>query len=193
MTALRQFTELLDTTVVRDPLTLAANTSVGIEEIRFFFNLVSFQDSTPSSPIPAPVLHSVYFTNPRQTREVLISRYILRMKMYSNAEPLIFVFTVIYIRRLALRGIPVTRFTLHRLVLSCFLLSWKFYSDSFKNNKYIAGLGGIKLRELNFLEVETLRLLQFHLCVEPEEYQTAVGFLRDLPSQQPCFIPAVAL
>lgn len=46
----------------------------------------------------------------------------------------------------------------------------KFYNDVFFGNSYLAYIGGIHPLEMNLLELEFLKLLEWLLWVDPSEY-----------------------
>eukprot|EP01033_Poteriospumella_lacustris_P002920 gene2920-2132_t len=55
------------------------------------------------------------------------------------------------------------------------MVAAKYHDDLFYNNAYFAKLGGIPLPELNMLEVEFLKLLDFSMFVHAnlfEKYQS---------------------
>ena len=52
----------------------------------------------------------------------------------------------------------ITRNRIHRLLLAILLISSKIYEDTSFSNTYYAYIGGVSLRELNFLEKSLLNL-----------------------------------
>ena len=46
----------------------------------------------------------------------------------------------------------------------------KYYDDRFAENTYVAGLTGLTLQELNFMELEFLTTIQFKISVAEQEY-----------------------
>jgi hypothetical protein len=56
------------------------------------------------------------------------------------------------------------------LILTAALLTSKFYNDVFYGNHFVAYIGGVHLEEMNLLEVEFLRFLDWRLWVEPADY-----------------------
>jgi hypothetical protein len=51
------------------------------------------------------------------------------------------------------------------------MLAAKFYDDKYYNNQYYALIGGIKVKELNMLEINFLNSLDYWLFVEPAVYE----------------------
>jgi hypothetical protein len=57
------------------------------------------------------------------------------------------------------------------LILTAVLLASKFYNDVFFGNHFVAYVGGVDLKEINILEKEFLRFLNWKLWVDPGEYE----------------------
>jgi hypothetical protein len=74
---------------------------------------------------------------------------------------------------------------LYRLILSAVLLTSKFYNDVFYGNHFLAFVGGISLPEMNLLEAEFLKLVNWALWVTPEtEFELYLaGVIRQYPDQ----------
>ena len=74
---------------------------------------------------------------------------------------------------------------LYRLILSAVLLTSKFYNDVFYGNHFLAFVGGISLPEMNLLEAEFLKLVNWALWVTPEtEFEMYLaGVIRQYPDQ----------
>jgi hypothetical protein len=51
------------------------------------------------------------------------------------------------------------------------MVAAKFFDDVYYSNGYYARVGGVRLKEMNLLEVRLLDLLQWRLFVSPTEYQ----------------------
>lgn len=97
----------------------------------------------------------------------------MRIAKYAKCSPASFVQAVALIFRLAKRdaAYTLTSLNVHRLVLTGVLLSAKFLDDHYFNNAFYAKVGGVSTAELNRLEVEMLRLLNFRLLVVREELE----------------------
>ena len=61
--------------------------------------------------------------------------------------------------------------SLYRLILASVLLTSKFYNDIFYGNHFVAYIGGVHLEEINLLEAEFLKFLDWRLWVDPQEYE----------------------
>ena len=73
----------------------------------------------------------------------------------------------------------------YRLILSAVLLTSKFYNDVFYGNHFLAFVGGISLQEMNLLEAEFLKLVNWAIWVAPEtEFEMYLaGVIRQYPDQ----------
>lgn len=56
------------------------------------------------------------------------------------------------------------------MILTASLLTSKFYNDVFYGNHYVAYIGGVSLEEMNLLEAEFLKFVDWRLWVDPSEY-----------------------
>ena len=66
---------------------------------------------------------------------------------------------------------PVNSFTIHRVIIVSIVLAFKFNDDSFYDSASYALIGGIPVEELNYLEMEFLKEINFSLLVSCEDYQ----------------------
>lgn len=84
-----------------------------------------------------------------------------------------FVIAIVYIDRLVQRhrDFRLNSLNVHRIALTALLIAVKFQDDKFFANLYYANVGGVKTQELNSLEVRLLRLLDYRLHVQPEEFE----------------------
>jgi Cyclin. len=62
-----------------------------------------------------------------------------------------------------------TFYNAHRLIITTTVIVHKFFSDYYYRNSFYAQIGGIKAREMNYLEVEMLGLLDFNLTLYEKE------------------------
>lgn len=103
--------------------------------------------------------------------DVSILAYLERIRKYANCSDCCFVVALIYIDRIIeKRNVILTQLNIHRLLLTCVLLAAKFFDDLFYNNAFYAKLGGISTNELNSLEIELLKLINFSLGVNRDSY-----------------------
>eukprot|EP00997_Jenningsia_sp_PLL12_P007352 NODE_3975_length_710_cov_218.993949_g3360_i0.p1 GENE.NODE_3975_length_710_cov_218.993949_g3360_i0~~NODE_3975_length_710_cov_218.993949_g3360_i0.p1 ORF type:complete len:188 (+),score=32.03 NODE_3975_length_710_cov_218.993949_g3360_i0:62-625(+) len=108
-----------------------------------------------------------------------IHEYLLRIVKYAYCSPECFVFSLIYLDRLITRNknCHITRFNIHRLIITSMLLAAKGRDDTYYSNAYYSAIGGIGNSEVNRLEVTFLVLVDFNLFVSPETYNQYKAYL----------------
>lgn len=103
---------------------------------------------------------------------ITIKAYLLRIERYANCSPSCLVVSLIYIDRLCQHSMmSPSLLNIHRLIITSVCVAAKFLEDSYYPNQFYSQLGGITLKELNFLEVEFLFGLNFALHVTPHEFR----------------------
>jgi len=104
--------------------------------------------------------------------QISISDYIERIAKYFQCSTECFVVGFIYIDRLVKLHpqIAVSKLSVHRIIVVAMTLAAKFHDDIFYTNTYYGKIGGLKLKELNALEANYVKLLDWRLNVQLEEY-----------------------
>jgi len=99
-----------------------------------------------------------------------INLYLSRFFYCSNE---CYVLALVYINRItkAEPTMAVCSLNVHRLVFFALLLATKFHDDERYSNRYYAKVGGLAIEEVNFLELEFFKMLDWKAFVEPKEYQ----------------------
>jgi hypothetical protein len=105
---------------------------------------------------------------------ISLKDYLLRMNRYFQCSPSCFVLALVYIDR-ALKQRPaqflVDSLSVHRVVLSALVVAAKFFDDCYYSNAFYAKVGGVKVSELNALEVAFLaELLHWNLHVTASDF-----------------------
>jgi len=107
-----------------------------------------------------------------------IDYYIERIKKYSGLEDSTLVLTLIYCDKICgLNNFLIQPHNIHRLFISCCLLAIKFNEDCFYTNEYYAKVGGIDLKEMNYLERSCIELLNFDLFIDDDLYKKYLNYL----------------
>eukprot|EP00826_Nyctotherus_ovalis_P052661 TRINITY_DN6725_c0_g1_i10.p1 TRINITY_DN6725_c0_g1~~TRINITY_DN6725_c0_g1_i10.p1 ORF type:complete len:197 (+),score=20.72 TRINITY_DN6725_c0_g1_i10:189-779(+) len=103
---------------------------------------------------------------------ISVRDYIERMRKYSGCSDSCYVLCFIYIDKLLLNNesFGVSMRNAHRVILAGLVLAIKYLDDIYADNSVFARIGGISLNELNILEAEMIRLLNFDLHVGAELY-----------------------
>ncbi|KAF8279568.1 putative CYC2-like cyclin 6 [Trypanosoma cruzi] len=107
-----------------------------------------------------------------QIPQISVFDYIRRIAKYSYCSPECFVLSIIYIDRyLFATKFPLTFRNVHRLMITAVIVSAKLRDDTHYSNTYYASLGGISTAELNGLELEFLKTIDWMTWVEPSQFE----------------------
>ncbi|XP_073028447.1 cyclin-U4-1-like [Primulina eburnea] len=111
---------------------------------------------------------------------ISIQTYLERIFKYANCSPSCYIVAYVYLDRFTQRQptLQINSFNVHRLLIASVMVSAKFMDDMYYNNAYYAKVGGISTREMNFLEVDFLFGLGFHLNVTPSTFHTYYSYLQ---------------
>ncbi|XP_043725423.1 cyclin-U4-1-like [Telopea speciosissima] len=111
---------------------------------------------------------------------ISLQSYLERIFKYANCSPSCFVIAYVYLDRFGQRQplVPINSFNVHRLHITSVMVAAKFMDDMYYNNAYYAKVGGISITEMNFLEVDFLFGLSFHLNVTPITFHTYCSYLQ---------------
>jgi len=98
--------------------------------------------------------------------------YLMRISKYFQCSNECFVMSLVYIDRLVKMHpeFTICNLNIHRLLVTSVMLAVKFYDDVYYSNAYYAKVGGVKTKEVNNLEHQFLKLLDWQLHVSPQEY-----------------------
>lgn len=119
---------------------------------------------------------------------ISIQSYLERIFKYANCSPTCFIVAYVYLDRFVQRqpSLPINSFNVHRLLITSVMVAAKFLDDMYYNNAYYAKVGGISTIEMNFLELDFLFGLGFHLNVTPNTFHTYCTYLqREMLLPQP--------
>ncbi|XP_022155727.1 cyclin-U4-1-like [Momordica charantia] len=119
---------------------------------------------------------------------ISLHSYLERILKYANCSNSCFIVAYVYLDRFAQRQplLPINSYNVHRLLITSVLVAAKFMDDRCYNNAFYARVGGISTTEINFLEVDFLFGLGFHLNVTPNTFHTYCSSLqKEMLLQQP--------
>ncbi|KAK3195230.1 hypothetical protein Dsin_026540 [Dipteronia sinensis] len=110
---------------------------------------------------------------------ITIQSYLERIFKYANCSPSCYIVAYVYLDRFAQKqpSLPINSFNVHRLLITSVMVAAKFMDDIYYNNAYYAKVGGISTAEMNFLEVDFLFGLGFHLNVTTNTFHTYCSYL----------------
>ncbi|KAI0093166.1 cyclin-domain-containing protein [Irpex rosettiformis] len=147
--------------------------------------LITHNDRVPLSPEAVTRFHS------RSAPGISVLDYLRRIVQFTRAERVCLLITLHYIDQICTR-IPtftLSSLTCHRFVITSIAVSSKALCDAFSTNNLYARVGGIPVGELNMLEREFLRMIDWSLTctreVLQEYYASLVRTHSAVPSSRP--------
>ncbi|OLL24930.1 hypothetical protein NEOLI_004772 [Neolecta irregularis DAH-3] len=104
---------------------------------------------------------------------ISIGDYLGRIVRYAETEISPLLCTVVYVQRLRLAwsDFEVTDLTVHRFLIAATTVASKGLCDIFSTNRHYAKVGGVSIREMNHLEIELLRRLDFRVLPDFDDLQ----------------------
>ncbi|KAA8496758.1 Cyclin-U4-1 [Porphyridium purpureum] len=104
--------------------------------------------------------------------KVLLLDYLHRIEKYAFCSRSCFVVALVYLDWIAMVDCTyrLTAFNVHRLFLTALVLAVKFCEDVFYDNAHFAKVGGITVQELNRMELEFLKALEFRMHVSEDQF-----------------------
>ena len=118
----------------------------------------------------------------RASPAISVTDYLLRIVRYSSLEKPTLLATVFYIDLLSRCYPPFTlsSLTVHRFLITGVTVASKGLCDAFCTNTHYAKVGGIGVAELNMLELEFLKKVDWQIVPEPS---VLVAYYQSMISQ----------
>ncbi|EQC53053.1 cyclin pho85 family protein [Schizosaccharomyces japonicus yFS275] len=110
----------------------------------------------------------------KKAPSITIHAYLTRIFKYCPATNDVFLSLLVYFDRLVVLSggaVVIGNENIHRLLIAGFTCASKYWSDVYYTNSRSAKVGGIRLQELNTLELHYFSLLKFSLYIRLEELQ----------------------
>ena len=108
--------------------------------------------------------------------KITLIDYINRIITYSDSEMNTLICSLIYIDRIN-KIKAINEFNIHRIFFTAVLVAIKYNEDIIFNNDYYSKVAGVKLNEINKMELEFISLLDFNLYIDPEEFGSYKQFI----------------
>ncbi|KAJ1495991.1 cyclin PHO80-like protein, partial [Baffinella frigidus] len=104
--------------------------------------------------------------------KVSVEEYASRIARYGSCAPGCLALSLVYLDRFLARHseLEVSVLNAHRLLLGCTLVAAKQWEDSVYRNAFWAKVGGVSCAEINLLERQLLRGIDFRLHVDKPEF-----------------------
>lgn len=105
--------------------------------------------------------------------KISIKQYLKRISNFFACSEECYVMALVYIDRITNSkcGVTVCNRSAHRLLLVAMMLAAKIQDDFSYSSTYYARVGGMSVEELNVMEIEFLKLLNWRTFVDPMEHQ----------------------
>lgn len=129
--------------------------------------LMGHNDRIPLVPEILTRFHS------RTSPNISVLDYLRRIVQYTKVERSCLLITLHYVDQICARNprFTITSLTCHRFIITSIAISSKTFCDSFCTNSLYAKVGGISIAELNILEREFLRMIDWRLTCTAELLQ----------------------
>ena len=124
-------------------------------------------------------VHDITYFHGCSPPKIKIQEYLHRLLQYTQHQNEVLVGALVYLRRVYQKH-PKIGFvpeTIHRLILTSFVVSAKMHEDYNMKLGHYAKIGGVSIFELKRLELCLLHLLDFRLFVTIESYNNTIALL----------------
>lgn len=124
------------------------------------------------------------FVLSRTAPGISVRDYLQRLARHATLTPPLLLAMVYYIDRLCAmyQEFTINTLTVHRFLITAATVASKGLSDSFWNNTTYARVGGVRIAELNLLELEFLYRVDWRIVPNPE---ILVAYYRGLVERTP--------
>ena len=117
-----------------------------------------------------------------------IKDYLLRLSQFTKMNESTIILILIYIDRICkFNNFHLNFYNIYKLIICSMIIAVKYNEDNFFSSEVYAKLGGVTIRELNFLEFQFLILIKFSLFIEKElfdkYYDNLISINEDNKSQ----------
>ncbi|ERN00747.1 hypothetical protein AMTRI_Chr13g116510 [Amborella trichopoda] len=111
--------------------------------------------------------------------EITVQSFLERIFRHTRLSSSVFVVAYAYIDRLCQfhPGFRISCRNVHRLLITTVMVASKFVEDMNYKNSYFARVGGLRIREMNALEVDFLFLMKFKLQVSIKVFESYCSHL----------------
>lgn len=119
---------------------------------------------------------------------ISIKDYLIRLSQYTKMNDSTIILILIYIDRFCNNNnISLSYRNIYKLILVAMVSAIKYNEDNFYSSEIYAKIGGLSLKELNYLEFHFLILIKFSLFIEKElfdkYYDNIVSFTENNESE----------
>ena len=109
--------------------------------------------------------------------KISINEYLIRIVKYTKINISTLILSIASITSLMRKNKNAICYNnIYKLIITSCLLNSKFYEDSTHSSNFFAKVGGISIKELNYLEMEFYIKCNFSLFQSEENYNTFLNF-----------------
>jgi len=110
-----------------------------------------------------------------QEPEIGILEYIKRFQTYTKCTDDVLVIAMCYVLKIVNSGrVKLARENVHRLLLGCCTIAYKWNEDEFYNNPFCARVGGVRKEELVDIEVTIMKHMEFNAYIDKKMYKETI-------------------
>jgi len=105
--------------------------------------------------------------------------YLQRIKNFFDCSDECFILALVFISRVTKKvpSMTICDVSVHRMTFFAMMMAAKIHDDLSYSNGYYAKVGGLPLKEVNILELEFLKMLDYKTFVQPNEYEMYHSFV----------------
>lgn len=110
--------------------------------------------------------------------KISIRDYLKRMNRFLHCSEQCFVMALVYIKRIPRDSeIAVCKRSYHRLMFSATMIAAKVHDDDLFSSTHYAKVAGVTVQQLNAMEIEFMKLLDWRTIVDPKHYDIYHGIV----------------
>ena len=114
-----------------------------------------------------------------------IKDYLLRLAQFANISESTIILILIYIDRICkINNFHLNFRNIYKLIITSMIIAIKYNEDHFYSKEVYAKLGGVTMKELNYLEFQFLILIKFSLFIENDLYDKYKNNLLSLQDEE---------
>lgn len=127
-------------------------------------------------PLSKSQKDSVFFGT--RVPAVSLKNYVKLCLSSFNCSGECYVLALVYINRIAkIAPNMICSLSIHRLLFFALLLAAKYHDDDYYSNRCYAKIGGLTVERMNMLEIEFVKMLDWKVFVDAQEYQFHLGLI----------------
>ena len=116
---------------------------------------------------------------------ISLKNYIKRLFLNAKMNESTIILILIYIDKIcSMNNITISYYNIYKLILGSMIIAIKYNEDKFYPPELYAKLGGVAVCELNLLEIEFFKLIDFQLFVKEEIFLKYKEYLMNFEDEE---------